>query len=100
MRMGRAGVRFGESTAQANAKTEVDMATDTVTVITSAGIVGVAWARKAVQALVTQARSEKLAPRIEGSKTALERIGARDLGGTAGWIWEGTKRFVPCAVTA
>jgi hypothetical protein len=61
------------------------------------GPVGTASNYADVQKLVTQVRKLGKA-HIRGTEEALRVVRARDAGGTVGWIWEGTKRYVPCTV--
>lgn len=58
-------------------------------------VLGEASTKREVQSLVTEAR-KVCGARIRGTREALIAVGARDAGGTVGWIWEGTKRYVPC----
>lgn len=60
--------------------------------------IGEAATKRDVQKLVTEARRSGRA-RITGTEEALRKAGARFMDGV-GWIWEGTKRYVPCVLAA
>jgi hypothetical protein len=60
------------------------------------GAVGTASNMSDVQKLVTQVRKLGKA-HIRGTEEALRAVRARHLDGV-GWIWEGTKRYVPCTI--
>jgi len=59
---------------------------------------GLASSRKETQKLITEIRKASRAPKIVGSREELQAIGAREFGGTIGFVFEGTGRGVPCEI--